>query len=369
MPTTVIIGGGVVGLNIALALSESKDSPHDIFLLECEKFLGHHTSARNSEVLHAGIAYPPTSMKAKLCVEGNRLSRELFDRLGVPYKKTGKWILATNDAEAEGLQRVAENTTASGGVPLVECSPAKAVESVPELSVPRAAMFSPSTAMIDVSGYIRVLDQVLSGRQNVNIVKPCRAMSIDRVRSILTTDRGEMPYDWLVNAAGLFADDVYRMTGGPRTFSVLPYKGEYYRWKNGTVDHVVYPVPGRFVSATGDGALVSSLGIHFHRNIGGDLLLGPSQAKGAADSKLDYAITTPPEKFIEAVTPYLRNPPRVEDLEPAYAGNRPKLYESGKAVGDFQIITEGNIIHLLGIESPGLTAAPAIARHVMEMMH
>jgi len=369
MTTTVIIGGGIVGLNIALALHDAKKGG-EIYLIEGEEFYGHHTSGRNSEVVHAGLAYPPNSLKMKLCVEGNRLTKELAHRLNVPIRKDGKWVLATNIEEAEGLHKLATTAKEGGSVGLEFRDPQEAVNAVPELKLPYAATFSPSTAMIDAASYVKALDRYLSSQAGVALINPCKVTGVNVAASTLDTDRGEMPFDVLINSAGLFADEIYHMSGGKRKFEIRPFKGEYYRWKNGTLQSVIYPVPGRFVKkeASTDGVMVSSLGIHAHRNVGGDLLLGPSQVKIDPKAKTDYSFVSPPEDFIKAMIPFVKKPPTANDLEMAYAGNRPKLYEEGKPLGDFMIEREGNIIHLLGIESPGLTAAPAIGKYIVRMM-
>ncbi|MBI4212170.1 MAG: FAD-dependent oxidoreductase [Deltaproteobacteria bacterium] len=366
METIVIIGGGIVGLSIARELAETNRGD-EIFLLEQEAFLGHHTTGRNSEVLHAGVAYPPHSLKTKLCVEGNILTYELAERLNIPLKKTGKWILATNDAEAEGLEKLARNVVESGAVPLVPHDPQDAVDDVPELKLSRACMFAPSTGMLDCAGYVQALDRHLAAFENVYVIRECCVKSIDAAKSILHTNRDDIPYDFLINSAGLWADEVYAMAGGQRKFQIIPYRGEYYRWKKATLEHVIYPVPARFVNG-GDGSMISSLGIHVHRNYGGEVLLGPSHICGDVACKTDYAITTPPQVFIDAIAPFMKQPPTLDEVEMAYAGNRPKLFEDGKAIGDFVIFKEGNIVHLLGIESPGLTAAPAIGRYVADLL-
>jgi L-2-hydroxyglutarate oxidase LhgO len=169
-------------------------------------------------------------------------------------------------------------------------------------------------------------------------------------------------------------------------YEIIPFKGEYYTWRRGKINTMLYPVPGRFVQGPGaapfrvrqmqpaqpegsknDAALISSMGIHTHRNIAGELFVGPSQVKKTADKKSDYTIETPPQVFVDAVSHFVKDI-RAEDLEPAYAGNRPKLYKGGHPIGDFEIFREKNIIHLLGMESPALTAAPAIARYVGKMI-
>ena len=363
--TIVVIGGGVVGLNVAHFLAE-QNSQNEIYLLETETYLGHHTSTRNSEVLHAGIAYPPDSLKARLCVEGNQKSRELFEKLKVPYRASGKYVIATNLDEAAALEKTVANALASHAIPLELRTAEQVVAAIPEMKKPALAYFAPSTAIIDVSSYIRILDQALSEKSNGSLIHPCRVLAVDTTKNILTTERGEMPYDILINSAGLWADEVYKMCGGKRNFEIRPYKGEYYRWKNSKIKEVIYPVPHRFFASSHEAAKISSLGMHFHCNLGGEVLLGPSQE--ITDRKDNYSMNLPPEYFIAAVAAFLKEPPRAQDLEQAYVGNRPKLFEDGKALGDFVICKENNIIHLLGIESPGLTAAPAIAEYVAQLL-
>lgn len=363
--TIVIVGGGVVGLNIALALSET--GADDVFLLEREAFLGHHTSTRNSEVVHAGFAYPPGSQKARLCVEGNWLTFALLERLGVAYRREGKWIVAHTEAEEAAIGDLLANARACGVPGMRRASEDEALSAVPEVRRPRAAVFSESSGIMDAAAYIRALEVALAGRPCVQLVYPCEVQAIDADRRVIATSRGEMPFDLLVNAAGLFSDDVYRMAGGGRPFEIRPFKGEYCLWRKGTLCGLVYPVPGAFI-ARGDALQVSSMGIHAHRSVAGDLYVGPTQVELPPAARADYAIRTPPATFAEAIARLIDRPPRPEDLEPAFAGNRPKLFEGGRPCGDFAIFREGDIVHLLGIESPGLTAAPAIARHVSGLL-
>lgn len=365
--TTVIIGGGIIGLNVAHALVNSGNAG-DVYLIEEEEYLGHHTTGRNSEVLHAGIAYPPDSLKAKLCVEGNRLSREFFEQYQVPFKKSGKWVAATNDAEVEALGRVMKNAKESGAADFRYGTAKQITNGIPELreDLP-LVMYQPSTAMIDVSSYVQTLDRVLSSTGKVHIIKPCKVLGVDAKQGLLETTRGEMPFDLLVNAAGLNADEIYKMCGGVRKFQIKPFRGEYYRWKSSKLTAVLYPVPRSFVAkGSGDNTLVSSLGIHVHCNVAGEVLLGPSQEE--VREKHDYGFSLSPQHFVDAMIPYLKKPPSLDEIEPSYAGNRPKLFEDGKAVGDFNIFREENVVHLLGMESPGLTAAPAIGKYVLGLL-
>lgn len=360
----VIIGGGIVGLNIALAAARN-NLGDEIFLLEQEQFLGHHTTTRNSEVIHAGFAYPPGSLKAKLCVEGNRLTYELLKELDIPHSRCGKWIIACDDREEAALHDTIKNAIECGISTLKMSSVSELKKMVPQIHDVKAVAFSPDSGILDVSSYIQIIEAWLSNDERVQIVYPCEVTAIDKGSRNIATTRGDMEYDILINAAGLMADDVYEMAEKERRYQIIPFKGEYYTWRHGRVDGLVYPVPTRFLK-TGDESLVSSMGIHAHRNIAGEQFLGPSQIQGKPDQKFDYSITTPPEKFVEEVSRYMTGV-KVEDLNPAFAGNRPKLYENGKAMGDFQIFRKGDVIHLVGIESPGLTASPAIAKMVVEL--
>lgn len=361
-----IVGGGVVGLNIALVFAEACDAI-DIFLFEREEYLGHHTSTRNSEVIHAGFAYPPGSLKARLCVEGNRLSYVLLEKLGVRFKRCGKWIVAFSAEEEKAIGSLMQNASVCNVPGMRRASPSEAVGAVPTLLSPRAAVFSESSGIIDAALYIKALEVALSRHSNIQIIYPCGVCSVDTLAKSIKTSRGDMNYDLFINAAGLFADDVYRMCGGSRQFEIRPFKGEYYIWRKGKIDGLVYPVPHSFL-ASGDATRVSSMGIHAHRSVAGDLFVGPSQLESSGYTRDEYSIRTGPGVFADAMKRMFLEAPLPNDLAPAFAGNRPKLFEGGKAIGDFEIFREGDIVHLLGIESPGLTAAPAIARYVCGML-
>jgi len=361
----VIVGGGTVGLNCALALLKKRPAD-DVFVLEAEDFLGSHTSTRNSEVIHAGFAYPFKSLKSELCLEGSRLTYEILGRFGVPHKKCGKWVVAFTEEEEEGLASMLQNASECCVPGLIPKKPKDAANAMPWLNPVRAAVFSETSGILDASEYVAALDRVLSNMTDCRILKRCRVTSIDTAKSKIGTSRGEMNYDVLINSAGLFADDVYRMAQGKRNFEIRPFKGEYYTWRKGPIEGLVYPVPLRFLRK-GDATLVSSMGIHLHRSISGDRYIGPTQIELPKEKKTDYKIETPPEVFAGSAAHYLKSPPPLSELEQGQAGNRPKLFEDGKPLGDFVMLKEGSVIHLLGIESPGLTAAPAIARKVALM--
>lgn len=362
-----IIGGGVVGLNIAYSLCESPVAKNsEIYLFETEPFLGHHTSTRNSEVIHAGFAYPPGTLKAQLCIEGNRKTYELLNKLGVPCKRCGKWIIAQNDEELSALENITANAKACGAAEMNFSSTKDALKAEPALYNICGALFSPQSGILDAAEYIKALEISLANKENISLIYPCKVTGISS--SQIETTRGTMEFDIVINAAGLFADEIYKLSGGKRSFQIVPFKGEYYTWKKGYVNGLIYPVPRKFLTKDKDDPTkTGNFGIHLHRSINGDTLVGPSLIKIGTAKKTDYSIETPAEVFAEFVSPFIRDI-RANDLTPFQAGNRPKLFEDGKPVADFQIFREENIIHLLGIESPGLTAAPAIAGYVVGMV-
>lgn len=364
----IVIGGGVIGLHCAIALASLKNRP-EIFLLEKEEFLGDHTSSRNSEVIHAGFAYPPDSLKAKFCVEGNRLSYEWLKKLGVAHKKCGKWLVAFDEEQIPALKTTLENGATCGVSGMRPVTMGELRSKEPDVNDFAGVIYAETSGMMDAAGYINGLGRHFESLENCMIVKPCGVTGIDAGKKTIHTDRGPMEYSLLVNCAGLFADEVYKLSGGPRDFRIKPFKGEYMIWRKGRIQEMIYPVPTRFLPGRGkDKRLVSSMGVHLHRGVGGDLYVGPTQIEMGWDQKLDYSIVTPKSEFVRQANQYIpgMNP---DDLVEAYAGNRPKLYIDGEPYGDFLIHQEGPHIHCLGMDSPGLTAAPAVGQAVLRLLH
>lgn len=362
-----IVGGGVVGLHVGIALAQQPNHP-DILMCEQEPFLGDHTSGRNSQVIHAGFAYPVGSLKARLCVEGNARSYEWLQTLGVTHERCGKWIVAFNDEEIPALQKTLDVGAACGVSGMREVSAAEVAKAEPSCHPFAGAVFSETSGMMDAAEYIRALERYFTAQENCHCLYPCKVTGVDPARQEIQTDRGAMEYSLLINCAGLWSDDVYTWCGGTRSLRIKPFKGEYYIWKKGKIASVVYPVPRRFLAGGDqDKRLVSSMGIHLHRDTGGQLFVGPTQVELDWDQKTNYDLVTPRETFVQQAAHYAPVGAS-EDFEPAYAGNRPKVYEDGHPLGDFEIFRDGNHIHLIGIESPGLTAAPAIGRYVAALV-
>ncbi len=364
----VIVGGGVVGMHIAIALAARPNHP-DIMVLEREQFLGDHSTGRNSQVIHAGFAYPQGSLKARLCVEGNRLSYKWLEKLGVTHSRNGKWIVAFTADELPALDMVLKMGSACDVPGMREASSAEIKRSEPDCLDFAGVVYSETSGMMDAAEYIRALERYFIAQPDCYLVYPCGVTGIDPDARSISTTRGDMEYSMLINAAGLWADEVYHWCGGTRDLRIKPFKGEYYVWKGGTVQSILYPVPRRYLpGAEHDQRLVSSMGIHLHRDTGGQLFVGPTQVEQDWDQKSNYDIITPRAEFVRQAERFapVADP---ESFEPAYAGNRPKVFEDGNALGDYLIFREGeHHLHLLGIESPGLTASPAIGRYVADML-
>lgn len=361
----LVIGAGVVGLAAARALALAG---REVLVLEAAGAIGAETSARNSEVIHAGIYYPPGSLKAGLCVEGRRRLYSYCEDHGVPYRRLGKLIVATEEGQQARLAKIAEGASACGVDDLRVLSRAEALALEPELACV-AALLSPSTGIVDSHAFMVSLQGDLESRGG-QIAFRTRAVS-GRIESdgiVVETRSGDgdelaLRADILVNAAGHGAIPVARAMAGmpalriPRQFFA---RGCYFSMaRKSPFSRLVYPVP-----------VESGLGVHLTLDMGGAARFGPDVEW--VDG-VDYAVN--PRRADAFYAEIRRYWPALEDgaLQPAYAGVRPKISGPGELAADFWI--EGprdhgvsGLVNLFGIESPGLTASLAIADHVCALL-
>lgn len=366
----VVIGAGVVGLGIAAELARTRS----VIVLEQHDRPGQETSSHNSEVLHAGLYYPTGSLKATLCVEGNRILQELGQAGKLTVKLTGKLIVA-QPGEEGALEDLLKQARDNGVEGLERLSRAQLQQLEPRVRAAEA-LLSRNTGILDSHGLMRhfqigaeSLGAVVVCRTKVVGLTPCsggyrlETVGPDGTLTSLETLQ-------VVNAAGLYADRVAERVGIP--VDSLGYRqrfcrGDYFSLSarhTGTLSHLVYPVPGRHAAG---------LGIHVTLDLAGRVRLGPDTTWLAEGAAPDYRVDPGKlQAFAEAVRRYL---PDVQDsdLSPELAGVRPKLQRPGTPARDFVIEDGGNhgfsgLINLIGIESPGLTASPAIARRVAEML-
>jgi glycerol-3-phosphate dehydrogenase len=356
----VIVGGGVIGAAIALRASERWD---DVFLLEALPKPGMGASTHNSGVIHSGLYYVPGSLKARHCLAGNPLLYEFAAAHGIPHRRTGKLVVATSPAEIIDLEPLLANGKKNGVEGLRMVGRERIRELEPHVEAV-AAIEVPSTGIVMAEEVVKTFARIAAD-QGANIVTNARVHRIEPVAGALrvTSDAGEIETRCLVNSAGLFADEVAAMVGY-RRHPIYPVRGEYaeiVRAKGHLLRGLVYPLPRR------DGL---SLGIHLTRTLWDTVLIGPT-ARYITD-KNDYeGGREPVENFLTYARHLL---PEVVpgDLALSYSGIRAKLLPPG-ASGQPDWVIEHDpqvpgVIHLIGMESPGLTASLSIAGQVQGMI-
>jgi glycerol-3-phosphate dehydrogenase len=367
----VIIGGGVVGCAVARAVSQRWS---DIFLVEQMPRFGMGASTRNSGVIHSGIYYAPGSLKAQMCVAGNRMLHEFCAAHNVPHRNCGKLVVAQGHEQEAELEHLADNGRANGveGLRMIDRAAIYAKE--PHI-VATAALEVPSTGIISAEDLVKTLARIATDH-GASLLPRARVVRLDpRADSIaVTIAEGDAPEATgeateetiearcVINCAGLYADAIAAMLGN-RSYRIYPVRGEYcelVRAKSGLVNNLVYPLPHS------DGL---SLGVHLTRTLWGTVLVGPTA--DYISEKNDYERNRlPVEEFVRRAKPML---PAIEaaDLQLAYSGIRAKLAPPGHAGFTDFVITRDPVaaraIQLIGIESPGLTSCLAIAERVVTL--
>ena len=358
----VIIGGGVVGCAIARAASAKWT---DVFLLEQMPKLGMGASSRNSGVIHSGLYYTPGSLKASLCVHGNKLTYEFCAAHGVPHRNTGKLVVATSREQEPKLAELIDRGRANGveGLRVIDAAAIRARE--PHIAG-TAAIEVPSTGIVASEDLVKAYARI-AVEQGADIVTHAKVEKIDVKTELIrvTSSAGEIETRCLVNSAGLFADEVAGLMGSEMArHRIYPVRGEYceiVRARSDLVRGLVYPLPHP------EGL---SLGVHLTKTLWGTVLVGPT-AHYIAD-KHDYESNRPPvEDFVRMAQPMLPEI-RAEDLMPAYTGIRAKLAPPGSHHSTDFIVERDpqfpNVVQLIGMESPALTSAGAIAEHVIGLL-
>ncbi len=361
---TIIIGAGVIGLAIARALSAKGQ---EVLVLEQHALIGSEVSSRNSEVIHAGLYYPTGSLRAKLCVEGRRALYRFCDDNGVGCDRCGKLLVATKEDQLPRLASILATANANGVDDLVILTATEAKRLEPEVGCV-AAILSPSTGIVDSHGLMLALQGhaeatgtqvVLNSAVSSIEAWPAKGFAVD----IEGDDAARITCNKLVIAAGLHGSSLAKMltyANGYQPPATYFAKGQYYALEGRSpFSRHIYPVP--------QGAW---LGLHSTIDLAKRCKFGPDIAWVPA---IDYAFE--PGKFaqfVEAIKLYYPG------LDPAkiradYTGIRPKLYNEGEPVPDFEFHGPGRhghhgLIMLFGIESPGLTASLAIGDHVSALL-
>jgi len=360
---TVVIGAGVVGLAIARALALAG---REVVIVEAESGIGSITSARNSEVIHAGLYSQADWLKTRLCIEGRRLLYPYCESRGVTCRRCGKLVVATDGDQIDALERLARNAENNGveGLQLVDGASARALE--PALHAV-AALHSTATGVIDSHGYmLSLLGEAEDHGAMLALKSPLVAAQV--VRNGFEVDVGgaeplRLHVRCLVNSAGLAASEVAaRIEGLPPAHRRATHrcKGNYFALSGVRVpfSRLVYPMN-----------VAAGLGVHLTLDLAGQGRFGPDTEWLPDDGAIDYTVNASRgDAFYAAIRRYW---PGLPDggLQPDYSGLRPKLSREGEPASDFAIDgpeTHGvpGLVNLYGIESPGLTASLAIAERV-----
>jgi L-2-hydroxyglutarate oxidase len=385
----IVIGAGLVGLSTAMALLGTRPSLR-VAVLDKEPAVGTHQSGHNSGVIHAGLYYKPGSLKAKFCREGRQALIEFAESRQIPYRQTGKLVVATQSSELPRLRDLGERGRANG-LAVRELEPAEFAEIEPGVRGIRA-LHIPESGVIDYRQVAAAYADVVASRGGAVLCgHAVRALTRARGGWIVGTAAGPWSGRAVVSCAGLQADRIAAMSGqGGSEHRIVPFRGDYYTFRANASDHVrglVYPVP--------DPAF-PFLGVHFTRGVDGTLRAGPNAVPALAregygrlsvsgPDLLDslrfpgtrrlaraYAGTGTREIWRDLVKPAFlaemrRYVPAIRSRDVTFgpSGIRAQcLSRSGALVDDFLIEETAGIIHVLNAPSPAATASIVIGRHI-----
>lgn len=385
-----VIGGGIVGLSTALALTGRLPRSR-VVLLEKESEFATHQTGRNSGVIHAGIYYKPGSLKAHFCREGNASMVAFCQEHGIPYDVCGKVIVATSQQEKPALERLYSRAL-ENGLPIERLCPEALREREPHVrSV--AALLLRSTGITSYRQVSLKYAELAEGR-GVRLLRNTKVLSIRETPSglALETTQGSIESKFLINCAGLQSDRIASMSGFDPEVRIVPFRGEYFELtpeKRYLVKHLIYPVP--------DPAF-PFLGVHFTRMIDGSIHAGPNAVlsfKREGYLKTDFAIADMADTFrfrgfwslaakhaaygwSEMVRSWSRKAfvaslqrlvPEVTgaDIVPSAAGVRAQaLKPDGTLVDDFLFLQSERCLHVLNAPSPAATSSLPIGKAIVE---
>jgi L-2-hydroxyglutarate oxidase LhgO len=352
-----IVGGGVTGLATARAVAQRGLS---VCVLEQHPRAGLETSTHNSGVIHAGIYYPPDTLKARLCVEGRHRMYEFCAAHEIPLQRCGKIVVANNDREVAELEALFALGTRNGVEGLALVGPEFVARREPHVHAV-AALYSPETGIVNAEELVKAL--VREGQAAGVIFLPGTRLVGSEPHAeglVLRTERETILASQVVNAAGLYADEVSALVGGEQ-FKIYPVRGEYVELtpaRRHLVNALVYPIPH-----------AHGLGVHLLRTTGGAVWLGPTASY--QERKDDYeGDRLPVEAFVEPARRLLRDV-SVHDLRLSGSGIRPKLQAPNELFADFLIRRDREnprVVQASGIDSPGLTSCLAVGKLVSEIV-
>ncbi len=384
-----IIGGGIVGLATALALTEGHPRAR-VVILDKEPRIAAHQTGHNSGVIHSGIYYKPGSLKARLCVDGARRMKQFCDAHGIAWEGCGKLIVAIDEHELSRLESLHERGMSNGLSGLKVLSPEEVREHEPHCRAVRALLV-PETGIVD---YVQVAGKMaeLCGARGAEILTGARVTAIRRAAAglALETTRGAIQARHLINCAGLYSDRVAGLMGVRPEVRIIPFRGEYYMLRperRALVRNLIYPVPD---------PEFPFLGVHFTRTVHGEVEAGPNAVLAFAREGYSLGTVRPGEllgtlaypgfwqmarrywrmgayelyrsaskaafvRSLQKLVPDIRS----ADIERGGAGVRAQAVSpNGSLVDDFKVSVTAAAVHIVNAPSPAATASLAIARHI-----
>ena len=386
----VIVGGGIVGLAVALEIT--KRFPRlRLLLLEKEARVGQHQSGHNSGVIHSGVYYKPGSQKARLCVEGARAMIEFCRAHDIPHQVCGKVIVATYPEEFPRLEELRRRGEANGLTGLQLIGPEQLREIEPHASGLRALVV-PSTGITDYAAVCEKYAELIHA-QGGTILTSTTVTGLRNLTSevVVETSGASFSTTYLINCAGLFSDRIAGMAGGKPDIIIVPFRGEYYDLipqRSSLVRALIYPVPD---------PQFPFLGVHFTRRVSGTVDAGPNAVlafRREGYERTDFSLrdlasslafpgfwrmaaqhwrsgldefhrSFSKPAFVRALQRLLPEL-RAEDLIPGGSGVRAQaLRRDGTLVDDFQFVPSGKMLHVLNVPSPAATASLVIGRTIV----
>jgi (S)-2-hydroxyglutarate dehydrogenase len=379
-----VVGAGIVGLAVARELLARRPDAK-LIVIDKADAVARYQTGHNSGVIHAGVYYPPGSLKARLCVAGARLMYEFCEANAIPFERCGKLIVAVRDDELPRLADL-ERRAHANGVPGLRRVDAARIRDIEPGCVGLAALHSPATGIVDFAAVARAIEKELRGN-GVTFALGCEITSIrrDRDATVLAHASGEYAADWAIACAGLWSDRLAVSAGAPADPRVIPFRGAYLRINSPVVRGLVYPVP--------DPAL-PFLGVHVTRHIDGGVLLGPtallvlSRAGGTARDAIqtlgwpgtwgmarrfwrtglsEMAMAASRDRFIGKCAQYV---PAIESLEierrPVFGIRAQAVSRGGRLVDDFTISRTPGATHVRNAPSPAATSSLALAKEIVD---